>query len=226
MNERMRTATPKRPGAEPPARTKADKRALAKAAKARAVRAAKIRQALTIAGAAVAVVVIIVALALWGPFGDSAPSSTATASGAATTEAAAPTTAAAFPPLPPDADPALAKKPEVKAGGGSLTSLVSNTLIEGKGEATKSGQTITVNYVGVSYADGKQFDASWDHSQPFSFQVGGGQVIKGWDQGLIGVKVGSRVQLDIPAALAYGENPGGGRPAGALRFVVDVLAAS
>ncbi|MEV6929093.1 FKBP-type peptidyl-prolyl cis-trans isomerase [Dactylosporangium sp. NPDC051485] len=225
MNERMRTATPKRPSGEPPALTKADKRALAKAAKARAVRAAKIRQGLTIAGSAVAVLAIVVALALWGPFGDSAPSSSTASAAAEATTAAAPTTAA-FPPLPPDADPALSKKPEVKAGGGSVTSLVVHTEVEGKGEATKAGQTITVNYVGVNYADGKQFDASWDHSQAFSFQLGAGRVIKGWDQGLVGVKVGSRVQLDIPVALAYGDNPQPGQPQGSLRFVVDVLAAS
>jgi hypothetical protein len=66
----------------------------------------------------------------------------------------------------------------------------------------------------------------WSRSEAFSFQVGAGNVIKGWDQGLIGVKVGSRVQLDIPADLAYGDNPSGGQPAGALRFVVNVLTAA
>jgi peptidylprolyl isomerase len=83
-----------------------------------------------------------------------------------------------------------------------------------------------VNYVGVTYADGKEFDSSWSRSQAFSFQAGAGNVIQGWDQGLVGVKVGSRVQLDIPADLAYGEKPSGGQPAGALRFIVDVLSAS
>ena len=83
-----------------------------------------------------------------------------------------------------------------------------------------------MNYVGVTFADGKEFDSSWgEGKQPFSFALGTGNVIKGWDQGLEGVKVGSRVQLDIPADLAYGDNPSGGQPAGALRFVVDVLSA-
>jgi len=107
-----------------------------------------------------------------------------------------------------------------------VTKLTTTTLIEGKGDPVRAGQTINVNYVGVTYADGKEFDSSWSRSQPFSFQVGAGNVIKGWDEGLIGVKVGSRVQLDIPADLAYGAHPSGGQPAGALRFIVDVLSAS
>ena len=83
-----------------------------------------------------------------------------------------------------------------------------------------------MNYVGLTYVDGKEFDSSWNRSKAFSFPVGAGNVINGWDQGLAGAKVGSRVQLDIPADLAYGDNPTGGQPAGALRFIVDVLAAS
>jgi peptidylprolyl isomerase len=89
----------------------------------------------------------------------------------------------------------------------------------------QKGQTITTNYVGVFFKDGKEFDSSWNAGQPASFPIGVGQVIPGWDQGLVGVTVGSRVQLDIPAELAYGTKPAGGRPAGPLRFVVDVLAA-
>jgi peptidylprolyl isomerase len=99
-------------------------------------------------------------------------------------------------------------------------------LVEGKGEAAKAGQKISVNYVGVSYTTGKEFDSSWSRSEPFSFTLGQGQVIKGWDQGLVGVKVGSRVQLDIPSDLAYGDNANGGSPTGPLRFVVDVLSAA
>jgi len=83
-----------------------------------------------------------------------------------------------------------------------------------------------VNYVGVSFKDGTEFDSSWKNSQALTTQIGVGSVIQGWDKGLVGVKVGSRVQLDIPSAQAYGDNPTGGRPGGALRFVVDVLAAS
>jgi len=95
----------------------------------------------------------------------------------------------------------------------------------GEGDEAKAGNDVLVHYVGVAWSDGKQFDSSWDRGQPAEFPVGVGQLIKGWDEGLVGVPVGSRVQLDIPAELAYGENATGGRPAGDLRFVVDVLAA-
>ena len=126
--------------------------------------------------------------------------------------------------MPDGADPALAQKPVATKGEGTLAKLTATTLIEGTGPAAQAGQQITVNYVGVTYTDGKEFDSSWSRSQAFPFQLGVGQVIPGWDQGLVGAKVGSRIQLDIPADLAYGDNPGNGAPGGALRFVVDVLA--
>lgn len=129
------------------------------------------------------------------------------------------------PQLPDGADPALKTKPKVGPGTGELTKLTVTPLIKGTGPATKAGQQITVNYVGVFYKTGEEFDASWNNGQPFTFAVGGGQVIKGWDQGLVGVNVGSRVQLDLPTELAYGTNPPAGAPVGPLRFVVDVLAA-
>jgi peptidylprolyl isomerase len=195
--------------------SKAEKRAAAGAARARAAQAARRRRMLLVAGAAVAALAVVAALVVvlvrsYSP---------------ATAPISAPATATPFPPLPPGADPALATKPQAKGGGGTLTSLVKTTLIEGKGPVTAAGQTITVNYVGVTYADGKEFDSSWSRSEAFSFTLGGGNVIKGWDQGLVGFKVGSRVQLDIPPALAYGDNPTNGAPKGALRFVVDVLGA-
>jgi peptidylprolyl isomerase len=132
---------------------------------------------------------------------------------------------AAAPAMPEGADPALATKPKVEAGKGELKKLTVTTLIKGKGPAVKAGQQITTNYVGVFYKDGKEFDASWNNGSPATFPIGVGQVIKGWDQGLVGVPVGSRVQLDIPGELAYGNDASGGRPAGPLRFVVDVLGA-
>ncbi len=104
-----------------------------------------------------------------------------------------------------------------------MTALGVTTLITGSGAPTANGQTITVNYVGVSLATGEEFDASWKHNDTFDFTLGQGGVIQGWDQGLVGIPVGSRVQLDIPAALAY---PNGGGPEGDLRFVVDILSAS
>jgi peptidylprolyl isomerase len=88
---------------------------------------------------------------------------------------------------------------------------------------------VTVNYVGVTFKDGKLFDSSWSKQKTFDTTVGQKQlhkqpqVIEGWDEGLVGVKVGSRVQLDIPPKLAYGDTPPQGAPVGALRFVVDVL---
>jgi len=222
------TGSPRRSAGGPPLKTKAEKRAEAKAAKARARRMRKRRQVLTIAGAAVVVLALVVGLFVW--IGHSSPDPGPAATGASAASTAAPTapapSSAAFPPVPPGADPALSKKPAATAGTGTVSGLKATTLIKGTGAAVETGQTVDVNYVGVTYADGKEFDSSWSRSEAFSFQVGAGNVIKGWDQGLIGVKVGSRVQLDIPSALAYGDHPSGGRPAGALRFVVDVLSAS
>jgi peptidylprolyl isomerase len=118
-------------------------------------------------------------------------------------------------------------RPTVTAGQGTITTLKVTTRIQGTGPAVKAGQTISVNYVGVNYSTGEVFDASWDHTPagPTSFEIGTGKVIKGWDQGLVGVNVGSRVQLDIPAALAYPSQTSG-PTAGALRFVVDILSAT
>jgi peptidylprolyl isomerase len=220
--DKRAAASSTRSGGGRPPRSKAEKRADSKAAKARARALEKRRQNLTVGGAAAVVLALVVGLVLWIS-NSSSPESTSTAAGPAdsVTESGS-----AFPPLPPGADPALGTKPVVTAGEGTVTELKKTTLIEGKGAAVQQGQTITVNYVGVNYGDGKEFDASWKGSKPFSFAVGTGGVIQGWDQGLLGVKVGSRVQLDIPSAMAYGDNPGGGRPAGALRFVVDVLSAA
>ncbi|WP_412751240.1 FKBP-type peptidyl-prolyl cis-trans isomerase [Krasilnikovia sp. M28-CT-15] len=204
-------------------KTKADKRAEAKAAKARAQAIQKRRQALAGAGAAVFVLALVVGLIVWVNHSSSRPSAS-TASAAASPSAAQPS--ATFPPVPAGADPALSTKPTVTAGTGNLTKLTTTTLIQGTGAPVRSGQTIAVNYVGATYADGKEFDSSWSRSEAFSFPIGAGRVIEGWDQGLIGVKVGSRVQLDIPADMAYGDNPSGGQPPGALRFIVDVLSAS
>ena len=122
---------------------------------------------------------------------------------------------------------ALKTKPVVTAGEGTLTELTVKTLVEGGGAPVTAGQTLSVNYVGVSYKTGEEFDSSWSRSQPFDVVIGQGQVIEGWDKGLIGVKVGSRVQLDIPAAMAYGDEAStSGAPTGPLRFVVDVISAA
>src|SRR6266545_631144 len=191
-------------------------------------RTARRRRQLTIAGLTTLVVLAAAAGTVWffssrgskptaaGPSCASAsatpqasgsPSAGPSASGSASPSAAV----SGLPKLPAGADPALPTKLQV------------TTLIPGKGAVTQNGQTIEVSYVGVSFKDCKEFDSSWSRSQPFSLTLGQGQVIKGWDQGLVGVKVGSRVQLDIPADLAYG--PGDSPTNGPLRFVVDVLSA-
>ena len=97
-------------------------------------------------------------------------------------------------------------KPKVPKGTGAApTDLKAETLIAGNGDAIKSGQQATVNYVGVLFKDGKEFDTSWGKGkQPFQFALGAGSVIPGWDQGVLGMKVGERRRLTIPAALAYG----------------------
>jgi peptidylprolyl isomerase/peptidyl-prolyl cis-trans isomerase B (cyclophilin B) len=110
-------------------------------------------------------------------------------------------------------------KPEVQ------TELVITDLIEGTGEPAKAGDTVTVNYVGVRSEDGTEFDNSYDRGQPFPVTLGQGGVIQGWDEGLIGVKAGGRRQLDIPAAMAYGDAGAGDiiKPGDALSFVIDVV---
>jgi peptidylprolyl isomerase len=106
------------------------------------------------------------------------------------------------------------------------TKLVTQPLIKGTGDAVKSGQTITVHYTGVVWPGGKVFDSSFKRGQPASFPIGVGQVVKGWDQGLVGQTVGSRVLLVIPPALGYGKN---GQPDAGIKgtdtlvFVVDIL---
>lgn len=103
--------------------------------------------------------------------------------------------------------------------------LVTEDLVPGDGEAAVAGRTVTVHYVGVNWSDGAEFDASWDRGQPFSFELGAGRVIPGWEQGVEGMQVGGRRTLTIPPELAYGER-GAGRVIGpneTLVFVVDLL---
>jgi FKBP-type peptidyl-prolyl cis-trans isomerase len=127
------------------------------------------------------------------------------------------------------AAPATAKprpKPKVAVPGGKPPSkLVIKDLIPGTGPAAKAGDPITVNYIGVNFNGGKMFDNSYDRGQPFPFQLGGGQVIPGWDQGLVGMKVGGRRRITIPPALAYGPQgqPPTIKPNETLVFVVDLL---
>ncbi len=214
---------------------RAEKNSRKRAAREAARKAAARKQRQAAFGVFAAIVVVVVGIALIVKFTGGSPKADSTASranpsaaataptDAAPTDAATTAPPANFPPVPAGADSALKTKPVVKGGSGQVTKLDVKTLIQGKGAVVKSGDSITVNYVGVTYADGKEFDSSWSHSEAFTTAIGQHAVIDGWDQGLVGVKVGSRVQLDIPQALAY-PNPANGQPAGTLRFVVDVLA--
>ena len=104
--------------------------------------------------------------------------------------------------------------------------LVAAPVIVGEGPKVEPGQSLTVHYVGQLYPDGKIFDQTWG-GDPFGFQVGTNSVIVGWDQGLVGQRVGSRVLLAIPSDLGYGKEGGGQDipPDADLIFVIDILAA-
>ena len=117
-------------------------------------------------------------------------------------------------------------KPTVSIPTALPTELVVTTLTAGSGEAATEGSTVIVHYVGVRSATGQEFDNSYDRGQPFPVVLGAGQVIAGWDEGLVGVQAGERRQLDIPADLAYGDAPQGDviQAGDALTFVVDVVA--
>jgi len=119
------------------------------------------------------------------------------------------------------------QKPEVKLPSKLPTELVVTDLTEGTGAAAVNGDTVVVNYVGVRSADGTEFDNSYDKGRSFPVTLGAGQVIEGWDKGLLGIKPGGRRQLDIPADLAYGDNPPSTdviQKGDALTFVVDAVA--
>ena len=106
------------------------------------------------------------------------------------------------------------------------TTLIVQPLIKGAGPKVQAGQNIKVNYTGVLWKDGKKFDASGDHGSSFDTQIGAGKVITGWDKGLVGQTVGSRVLLVVPPAEGYGAkgSPPLIGPKDTLVFVVDILA--
>jgi FKBP-type peptidyl-prolyl cis-trans isomerase len=165
-------------------------------------------------GAVIAATTLIVSAC-----GDSKkPGDSAAASTTSTTAATgATTTAAAAADTPP--------KPKVKIPATLPTKLVVTDLVVGSGPEAALGNIVTVHYVGVRSADGKEFDNSYDRGSPFPVPLGSGQVIKGWEDGLIGAKVGGQRQLDIPADLAYGDQPKGDiiKAGDALTFVVDIV---
>ncbi|MFE9928830.1 FKBP-type peptidyl-prolyl cis-trans isomerase [Streptomyces sp. NPDC005533] len=117
-------------------------------------------------------------------------------------------------------------KPVVERPAGEAPQeLTVRDLVVGDGPEAKPGRVVRVHYVGVTFETGVEFDASWDRGQPFKFAVGGGRVIKGWDRGLRGMKVGGRREIVIPPRLGYGnQSPSPLIPAGStLVFVVDLL---
>ena len=120
-------------------------------------------------------------------------------------------------------------KPEIDFPGDvPPTELVNEDITQGDGAEAKSGDTISAHYVGVAHSTGEEFDASWTRGQPLAFRLGVGQVIKGWDDGIVGMLVGGRRKLTIPPDLAYGDRGAGAaiKPGETLIFVVDLVGVS
>ncbi|MFK7926763.1 MAG: FKBP-type peptidyl-prolyl cis-trans isomerase [Myxococcota bacterium] len=105
-----------------------------------------------------------------------------------------------------------------------MAQLMIEELAEGEGQAARKGHSVTVHYTGW-LTDGTKFDSSVDRNKPFVFDLGRGRVIKGWDQGVAGMKVGGKRKLTIPAALGYGARGAGGLipPHATLVFEVELL---
>ena len=116
-------------------------------------------------------------------------------------------------------------KPDVTIPDGvPPTDLQIEDLVEGDGAEANAGMQVTVDYVGVSWSTKREFDASWNRNDTFTFGLGAGQVIQGWDQGVQGMKVGGRRRLTIPPDMGYGQFGAGGviGPNETLVFVVDL----
>lgn len=117
-------------------------------------------------------------------------------------------------------------KPEIDFPGDQAPAdLVVEDLTEGDGAEATSGSTVRAHYVGVAHSSGEEFDASWNRGAPLDFRLGVGQVIRGWDEGIVGMKVGGRRRLTIPPHLGYGDRGAGGaiKPGETLIFVVDLV---
>jgi peptidylprolyl isomerase len=147
---------------------------------------------------------------------------------ATTTTPTTPTTPTSTVTTPKPPSP-LSKKPVITVPSTPAPNhLVIKDLIPGSGKAAHEGNTITVNYVGVLYKNGKEFDSSWKRNQTFTTPLTSGSVIDGWVKGIPGMKVGGRRELIIPASLAYGKtgSPPAIPPNAPLIFDVDLLSVS
>ena len=121
----------------------------------------------------------------------------------------------------------LDTKPHVYVPPGEAppADLVLEDLVVGDGPEAQPGQLVNVHYVGVAWSTRQQFDASWDRDEVFSFSLGAGQVITGWDEGVAGMRVGGRRRITIPPHKGYGSQGAGGVIKGGetLVFIVDLL---
>jgi peptidylprolyl isomerase len=121
----------------------------------------------------------------------------------------------------------MSEKPHVYVPPGEAppAELMIEDLEVGAGEEAKPGHTVEVHYAGNAWSTRQEFDASWNRGDTFSFRLGAGQVIAGWDQGVAGMKVGGRRRLVIPPSLGYGSRGAGGviKPNETLVFVIDLL---
>jgi len=118
------------------------------------------------------------------------------------------------------------ERPQIEKPDGDIPfELVVEDVLDGDGAEATKGSKVAVHYVGVAFSTGEEFDASWNRGQPFKFQLGKGNVIPGWDAGVLGMRVGGRRKLTIPSAMAYGARGAGGviKPHEPLVFVVDLL---
>jgi peptidylprolyl isomerase len=124
----------------------------------------------------------------------------------------------------------MSEKPHVyvPAGEAPPAELVIEDIEVGTGEEAKAGHNVEVHYAGNAWSTRQQFDASWDRGETFSFRLGAGQVIGGWDQGVVGMKIGGRRRIVIPPELGYGSRGAGGviKPNETLVFVVDLIGLS
>jgi peptidylprolyl isomerase len=192
---------------------------------------ARARRRNTIIGAALGTVAVIAGVVLLAVNLSSGSGKSDAAAQVSTTPTPSTSTSATPPPAAPKTCKKITPNPPAKGEpkvpdvtGKAPTKLVTKDLKVGHGKAAKSGDQLTVNYVGVSCSTGTAFDASYTRHQPFTFALGGHQVITGWDTGMVGMKVGGRRELVIPASMGYGTTGSGTiKPHETLIFVVDLV---